>query len=154
MTNVLIAVAVVVCAAGAAVVGRRRRPAAPTQPRMQVPVQVDRADFNGAEKAWLVAVFSSASCHTCADVVAKARALASRDVEVHDVEYSASREIHKRYDIDAVPTVVIADASGVVRASFMGPVTATDLWAAVAECREPGSRRAAQCRTDAADQDD
>jgi hypothetical protein len=34
---------------------------------------------------------------------------------------------------------VIADAAGTVRASFLGPVTATDLWAAVAECRETGS---------------
>lgn len=145
MTNVLIALAIVICAGGAALVGRRRRPAAPTQPRMQVPSQIDRADFSGPDKSWLVAVFSSASCHTCADVVAKARALSSRDVEVHDVEYAAARDLHRRYDIDAVPTLIIADASGVVRASFMGPVTATDLWAAVAECREPGSRPDAQC---------
>jgi hypothetical protein len=27
----------------------------------------------------------------------------------------------------------------VIRAAFSGPVTATDLWAAVAECRSPGS---------------
>jgi hypothetical protein len=27
----------------------------------------------------------------------------------------------------------------VVRATFVGPVTATDLWASVAELREPGS---------------
>lgn len=152
--NFVIALAVVAVATGAAIVGRRRRPAAPTQPRMQVPSQIDRADFDGADKAWLVAVFSSASCHTCADVVAKARALASRDVEVHDVEYTAAREIHKRYDIDAVPTVLIADGDGVVRASFMGPVTATDLWAAVAECREPGSRPHSECRADAEAQED
>lgn len=145
MTNILIAAAVVLCAAAAAVVGRKRRPQAPTQPRMQVPSQVDRADFDGSDKAWLVAVFSSASCHTCADVVAKARALASRDVAVHDVEYGAARDLHRRYDIDAVPTVIIVDGEGVVRQSFMGPVTATDLWAAVAECREPGSRPDAQC---------
>ena len=145
MTNILIAAAVVLCAAAAAVVGRKRRPQAPTQPRMQVPSQVDRADFDGSDKAWLVAVFSSASCHTCADVVAKARALASRDVAVHDVEYGAARDLHRRYDIDAVPTVIIVDGEGVVRQSFMGPVTATDLWAAVAECREPGSRPEAHC---------
>ena len=43
------------------------------------------------------------------------------------------------HTITAVPTLVVADADGVVRASFLGPVTATDLWAAVAELREPGS---------------
>lgn len=154
MTNLVIAAAIVVCATAATLVGRRRRPAAPTQPRAQVPLQIDRSDFNGVDKAWLVAVFSSASCHTCADVVAKARALASRDVEVHDVEYGASRDLHKRYDVDAVPMVVIADSTGVVRASFMGPVTATDLWAAVAECRDPGSRPHSQCQNDTANHDD
>jgi hypothetical protein len=38
-----------------------------------------------------------------------------------------------------VPTALVVDAEGVVAASFVGPVTATDLWAAVAEAREPGS---------------
>ncbi|MFM7744289.1 MAG: TlpA family protein disulfide reductase [Actinomycetota bacterium] len=145
MTNLLIVAGVVVCATAAAIIGRRRRPQVPTQPRMQVPSQVDRNDFAGPRADWLVAVFSSATCHTCADVVRKAKALASRDVVVHDVEYSAARDIHRRYDIDAVPVVLIVDRDGVVRANFMGPVTATDLWAAVAECREPGSRPNASC---------
>ena len=35
--------------------------------------------------------------------------------------------------------MVIADANGVIRAGFIGPMSATDLWAAVAEAREPGS---------------
>jgi hypothetical protein len=47
--------------------------------------------------------------------------------------------LHERYHIEAVPTLVIADREGVVRASFMGPMTATDLWAACAEARQPGS---------------
>jgi len=34
-----------------------------------------------------------------------------------------------------VPIVVIADLDGVVRKSFVGPMSATDLWAAVAEAR-------------------
>jgi hypothetical protein len=38
-----------------------------------------------------------------------------------------------------VPAVVVADAEGVAQASFLGAVTATDLWATVAELREPGS---------------
>lgn len=145
MSNVLVAAAVVVCAALAAFFGRRRRPQAPTQPRMQLPTQIDRADFDEPDTPWLVAVFSSATCHTCADVVGKARALSSRDVVVHDVEYSVARDLHNRYDVDAVPAVLIADRDGVVRATFMGPVTATDLWAAVAECRDPGSHPDATC---------
>jgi hypothetical protein len=65
--------------------------------------------------------------------------LASRDVSVFDAEYTANRDLHERYAIDAVPTLVIADSEGVVRASFLGPVSATDLWAACAEARHPGT---------------
>ena len=46
--------------------------------------------------------------------------------------------LHRRYGIEAVPTVVIADAEGVVRSSFVGPPVATQLWAAMAEAREEG----------------
>ena len=153
MPNALVALAVVVCAVVAGIVGARRRRSAPTQPRLEVPAQIDRADFERPDAEWLVAVFSSASCHTCADVVAKARALETRTVAVHDVEYTAHRDLHSRYDIDAVPAVLIADHDGVVRAHFMGPVTATDLWAAVAECRDPGSRPDASCHGDSSDAD-
>ena len=151
MIRYVIAASVVVVAVAVSLVLRRRKPQAPTQPRMNVPVQVDRADFTSPESPWLVAVFSSASCSTCADVVAKAHALASREVAVMDVEYTAHRDLHKRYDIDAVPTVIVVDQQGVVQDSFLGPVTATDLWAAVAECRQPGSRPVSTCENPAAD---
>ena len=48
------------------------------------------------------------------------------------VEFPTDREMHQRYAIDSVPLVVIAGADGVVQRHFLGPVTATDLWAAVA----------------------
>ncbi|MEZ5219609.1 MAG: hypothetical protein R2715_24185 [Ilumatobacteraceae bacterium] len=65
---------------------------------------------------------------------------------VQDVEFSAHRDLHERCAIEAVPMTVIADAAGVVVASYHGPVSATDLWAAVAEAREPGSRPAGGCQ--------
>ena len=61
--------------------------------------------------------------------------MASDDVAVSDVEWQARKDLHDRYAIDAVPLLVIADREGVVRRSFAGPVTATDLWAAVAAVR-------------------
>lgn len=136
MTQILIAAGVLVVALVVGIVLRRRRAVdAPTQPSYAAPAQLDRADFAGADAAWLVAVFSSASCSTCADVVAKAEVLACSDVAVVNVEYPGAAELHRRYHIDAVPIVAIADRLGVVRASFVGPVTATDLWAAMAEAR-------------------
>lgn len=136
-----LAAAIVVAAVVVAWVLRRRTASAdaPTQPRHHVPVQLDRSDFERPDAPWLVAVFSSASCHTCADVLAKAKVLDSRDVAVADVEYTAAKALHTKYDIDGVPCIVIADGAGVVTASFLGPVTATDLWAAVAESRDPGT---------------
>jgi hypothetical protein len=140
MERLLIAVAIVVVAAAAGeFVRRRRRLDPPTQPARQLPSQLDRADFAGEGVPWLVAVFSSETCSTCADVIRKAEVLASDDVVVDVVPYQSRRETHSRYAIDAVPCLVIADADGVVRNGFFGPITATDLWAAVAEARSPGS---------------
>jgi len=41
--------------------------------------------------------------------------------------------------------LLVVDGSGAARASFLGPVTATDLWATVAELREPGTLPAEGC---------
>jgi hypothetical protein len=139
MVRVLVAVAIVAVAAGvAAIVNRRRRADPPTQPRYEIPAQLDRADFCEPSAPWLVAVFSSETCHTCADVVAKADVMRSNDVAVDVVPFQTRRDVHQRYAIDAVPCLVVADAEGAVRAGFIGPVTATDLWAAVAEARQHG----------------
>ena len=145
--KLIVVVAVVVIAAVLAQFLQRRKPQAPTQPKMEVPAQVDRSDFLQPEAQWLVAVFSSASCETCIDVVAKTQALATSQVAVVNVEYPEHKDLHDRYGIDAVPTVVVADADGVVRGSFIGPVSATDLWAGVAEIRQPGSRVVSDCAT-------
>jgi hypothetical protein len=138
--QVLIAAAVLAVALVVGAVLRRRVGVdAPTQPVFTAPSQIDRSDFAGAESPWLVAVFSSASCVACADVVRKAQVLACAEVAVVDVEYSAAASVHRKYHVDAVPIAIVADRSGVVRASFVGPMSATDLWAAVAEARHPGS---------------
>jgi hypothetical protein len=121
------------------VLQRRLGPDGPTQPRHAVPAQLDRADFARPEAAWLVALFSSSTCLSCADTWDKVRQLESRVVAVDEVEVTARRDLHARYGIDAVPIVVVADADGVVRASFIGPPSTADLWATVAELRDPGS---------------
>ncbi len=144
-------VIVVVVVVVAQVVRRRRVPDAPTQRRFSAPEQLDRNDFARPDAPWLVAVFSSSTCDVCAQVVAKANVLECDDVAVAEVEYTADRALHDRYSIDAVPTVVVADAQGVAAATFLGPMSATDLWAAVAEAREPGSTPGGgSCQRDAA----
>jgi hypothetical protein len=131
------AVLAVLAVTVAMVVRRRRHPDAPTQgPSWTAPDQLDRADFARPEAAWLVVVFSSATCTSCASMVDKARALASEAVAVEEVEAATRADLHQRYGIEAVPITVVADQGGVVQASFIGPATATDLWAAVARARE------------------
>jgi hypothetical protein len=134
---VLVAVAVVV-----AFVVQRRKPAPPAGPTWNVPVQLDRADFARVDAPWLVVVFTSATCQSCAGVWERAVPLDAGPegpVAVQQVEVTAEPELHRRYGIDAVPLTLVVDEQGVVVKHFIGPLTATDLWAAVAEAREPGS---------------
>jgi hypothetical protein len=142
---VIAAVIVAVAAVVSLVMRRRQSPDAPTQAVYEAPRQLDRADFAHPDHEWLLVAFTSATCHTCADTVAKATVSQSDVVGFTEVEYGEHRDLHQRYGIDAVPTLVLADRDGVVRASFLGRVTATDLWAAVAEAREPGSRPTGGC---------
>ena len=140
MERLLLAVAIVAVAAlVAGVVSRRRRADPPTQPKGVLPTQLDRADFPQPTTPWLVAIFTSHTCSTCADVVTKAKVLESGEVAVVEVPFQARRDLHERYAIDAVPALVVADPAGAVQASFLGPVTATDLWAAVATARDPAA---------------
>ncbi|MEC7174969.1 MAG: hypothetical protein VXW34_05155, partial [Actinomycetota bacterium] len=55
---------------------------APTQPSWQFPAQLDPTDFASSRGQWLVVVFTSSTCSTCADVAAKAEVLASSAVSV------------------------------------------------------------------------
>lgn len=139
MTQVLLVGLAMAAAIVVSIVLRKRRPDAPTQGSFHMPTQLDRGDFVSPESPWLVAVFTSSTCNTCADVATKASVLASRDVAVQRIDYIENPDLHRRYNIDAVPALLIADSRGVVRNGFLGPVKAQDLWAAVAECREPGS---------------
>ena len=58
--------------------------------------------------------------------------LESVEVAVQNVEARTGRDLHQRYQIDAVPLVVVADGTGAVRAHLLGPTTAAELWGALA----------------------
>ncbi len=115
---------------------RKRQVDAPTQGASEVPSQIDRSDFLRPDAPWIVLAFTSATCQTCSDIERKVRVLETNSVAIQILEYTAQRELHERYKIDAVPTVLMADANGVVQANFLGPVSATDLWAALARARD------------------
>lgn len=135
MIRLLIVVVTAVLAIGVGALVKRRDGVSPTQVGHLHPTQIDRQDFND-HRDWLAVAFTSASCATCADVESKLRVLESRNVGVQIVEYGAERDLHRKYGIDSVPCTVFVDSLGVVRAGFVGPVSATDLWAALARIRE------------------
>ena len=132
MIRFIIVGVVVVVALLANLWQRKRQVDAPTQGASEVPSQIDRSDFVRPDASWIVLAFTSATCQTCSDIERKVRVLETSSVAIQILEYTAERELHKRYKIDAVPAVLMADASGVVQANFLGPVSATDLWAALA----------------------
>ena len=136
----LIVAAVLVLVAGV-IAWRLRAKETPEPVRAsgEVPRQLHRADFPRADAPWLVVTFSSATCDGCAAMAAKVAVLDCADVATCEVEYGTNRALHERYAIDSVPLVVVADHEGITRAAFLGPTSATDLWAALAELRSPGS---------------
>ncbi len=137
MARVLLVLVLVLIAVGvAAWVGRREEQGGPVTTRGSLPSHIRRSDFDRPDAPWLVVLFSSATCASCAEARRVVEPLASAQVAVTEVEFTAQRALHERYDIDAVPSVIVCDASGAVRAEFLGPPTAADLWSTLAEVRD------------------
>ena len=143
MERLLVAAVLVVLAVVVARLLERRRPAAPTQSGLRAgwvpPAQLDRDDFAAPDRPWLVAVFTSATCASCLATTAKARVLESPLVAFQDIPWQERKDLHERYGVEVAPLTLLVDHDGVVRASLVGEPTATDLWAALAEARDPGS---------------
>ena len=140
MAQLIIVAALVAVAVAVATVLARRGADAPEQgASWVVPTQLDRDDFVRPEAPWLVTVFSSSTCLACAGTWEKAEILDSPDVAVQRLDSIEDKPLHTRYKVDAVPMVLVADSTGMVCRSFVGEPTATDLWAALAELRDPGT---------------
>lgn len=118
---------------------RRRRPEGPPRDPYPIPRQLDRRDFPRPDAPWLVAYFSSEICASCRGLGPKVAVLESAAVATSELDFADRRDLHDRYDISAIPMILLADADGVVRRAFVGATTATDLWASLAELRDPGS---------------
>ncbi len=137
IARALIAAAIASAAVGVAVLIRRRKPDGPPVDSFPTPRRLRRDDFTRPDAPWLVAFFSSSTCGSCPDLAAKIAPLDSSEVAVVELTYQDERELHDRYGISAVPMVIVADTEGVVRAAFVGPTSATDIWAALADLRAP-----------------
>lgn len=133
MTRLIILIALTAVAVGVALLLQRRRPEAPTAPSYRAPTQVDRADFDHDSTPTLLAVFTSASCSSCATAWSSVESLAATQdgLAAQRIEIQDDPKLHQRYRIDGVPTTLIIDADGVVTKSFFGPPVEDDLLAAL-----------------------
>ncbi len=127
-----IAAALLVIAAVVAWVMDRRRREIPAPFRSAADLhQVRRDDFARPDAPWLVLLFTSRDCAGCEPMTARIAPLESSTVAVAVCEYHDDKALHQRYEIDGVPYLVMADAEGVVRASFLGTVSTDELWTRV-----------------------
>ncbi|MHB8663075.1 MAG: hypothetical protein ACYDH6_10360 [Acidimicrobiales bacterium] len=140
MDRVAIALGLFAVASVVAVVLGRRRPQPPTQAKVAVPAQLDRADFPDADRPWLVSVWTSLTCASCEAMTAKARLLSGDEVAYVEIPWQERRDLHDRYHITDVPLLLLADADGVVRVSFVGTPELGELYDAVAEARQQAAR--------------
>lgn len=117
-------------------VARKKKPQTQVT-SFDLPTQIDVEDFEDPTCELHVIMFSSEHCDGCDSVWDKAQVLSSSTVEVLKASYQdkQGRILHDKYQIEAVPSLVICDADGKTLKAFLGSVTATDLWAAVAELR-------------------
>lgn len=138
LTRLVVAGVLVVVVLAVAFALRRRPAAAPPPTAYPVPRQLHRSDFPRPDAPWLVAYFWSRTCDSCVGLAPKVAALESASVATCAVEATDDRGLHERYSIAAIPMILVADADGVVQRAFVGAVSATDLWAAVADVRSPG----------------
>lgn len=122
MTRLIILVVLAVLAVGVALLLQRRRPEPPTAPSYRAPSQLDRGDFAHPLDQPLVVVFASTTCNSCPGVWDAVQALRSDAFVAERINVQDDPKRHERYKIDGVPTTLVADASGVVTASFFGPL--------------------------------
>ncbi|MEM8902295.1 MAG: hypothetical protein AAGF02_01215 [Actinomycetota bacterium] len=141
MERYVLAVGLLVVAVGIALVlERRRTPASVPSRRYRIPTHLDRLDFPEPEAPWLLAVFTSTTCDSCRGVLEAVEPLRSPDVAVADVPFQLHRDLHRRYEIDAVPAAVAVDVHGEVKASWLGVIDTGELWTTVSDLvdgREP-----------------
>ena len=97
---------------------RRRRHDAPTQtPGVRARRSSTAPTSPAPDAPWLVVLFTSATCDSCAGPLRQGRRRSNRTTSRSPRSSSSrSRTLHERYHVDAAPMTLVADADGVVRA--------------------------------------
>lgn len=100
--------------------------------RNSLPTRVPATEV-GLDAGAALIVFTEKSCHSCQDVVRLIRGPAGAGLPVADIEYGANQELHRKFDIDTVPTTVIVDEQGTVVAGWVGRIDLSEFTTALAK---------------------
>jgi len=121
MATVFLVLGAVMVALIVSTLARRHASPAETGSDHHIPDHLDGTDFNNSDGRRMLVVFSSNKCDTCAVVVESAMQLDFPWLMVEVVDIESRERLHNKYDIDAVPITLLADTSGHVVKSFLGP---------------------------------
>lgn len=119
LTIILILV-IGVTAFGVSSLANQRMPDSPSVPKSILPYQLDRSDFNNPSIDWIFVLFTSDTCDACDLVLSEVSKISLPNVVVQNINYATNKSLHVRYEIDAVPILLLADQQGIVQWSFAG----------------------------------
>ena len=103
-----------------AYIANNRRTDSPSVPKISLPIQVDRNDFDMPDMQWLLVFFSSESCSSCIQVREILSGIPMNSIHIQEVSFPQGKNLHNRYAINSVPIVLIANLEGVVIWSYAG----------------------------------
>ena len=118
--TIILILAIGLTAFGVSSLANRRMPDSPSVPKSILPYQLDRSDFNDPSIEWIFVLFTSDKCDACDLVLSEVSKISLPNVVVQNINYATNKSLHVRYEIDAVPILLLADQQGIVQWSFAG----------------------------------
>ena len=118
--TIILVLVIALSAFGISTLANRRVPDRPSVPKSILPYQLDRSDFNDSDVEWIFVLFTSDTCDACVSVLNKVSKISLPNVVVQNIDYATQKSLHIRYEIDAVPILLLADRNGIVQWSFAG----------------------------------
>ena len=118
--TIILVLVIGLSAFGISTLANRRVPDRPSVPKSILPYQLDRSDFTGSNVEWIFVLFTSDTCDACDLVLSEVSKISLPNVVVQNINYATNKSLHVRYEIDAVPILLLADQQGIVQWSFAG----------------------------------
>ena len=118
--TIILVLVIALSAFGISTLANRRIPDRPSVPKSILPYQLDRSDFNDSDVEWIFVLFTSDTCDACVSVLNEVSKKSLPNVVVQNIDYATQKSLHIRYEIDAVPILLLADRKGIVQWAFAG----------------------------------